>query len=119
VWSFADTKGEANADGIVFLDDVGNGLKFFHGIDHIIKWLYNYSTTDGVWQFPATDVQWNALAVSHDTTWNPGGEGELSTCDSNNRHCAGWYGLDTKCRVLYRKRVRLCGIPTIFTQDRQ
>lgn len=68
-WTYANSAGEGNIGRVICFPEAGTASRINHpAAADTLQWVYDFTTTDGVWTFAATDNQWNAIAVSYDRT---------------------------------------------------
>jgi len=69
VWALADGQGEGSLGHIIALDEAVSYMRFRHhnAVDTLALSLIT-TGDDGIWTFPAPDLQWNAVAVSMDSS---------------------------------------------------
>ncbi len=71
-WVRADGVGEASRGFVVQFPDASadnaSPVFYHHSTASVLRFLYDFTTTDGIWSLSATDGQWNAVAISYDRT---------------------------------------------------
>lgn len=70
-WLWADGIGETNGYILTCDESTGagttSGFNYTHDtVANSLRLRYAFGTTDGIWTFPATDGQWNAVGMSYD-----------------------------------------------------
>lgn len=66
-WLYANGQGENSFGEIIGFDETNNAYRFTHtNAANKLQFFQTWTTTNGRWDFPASDSQWNAVAVSYD-----------------------------------------------------
>jgi hypothetical protein len=66
-FALADGQGEGGFGRIFCADEADNAFNMQHqNAANTLRFIYRRSVTSGGWNFPATDGQWNAVALSYD-----------------------------------------------------